>query len=217
LKRWILGQRRKHERRLGRELDRARTRRVVRRASRWLKRRSNEVGPTPPDPAKALPRLVSHFVPQEAWTAYQAIVAFELRAPVRIEVIHKVRSSSRRLRYLLELFRGALPESVEDMIESLRVLQDRLGALHDHAVAIDRIERAWDLGEIPDSPALRVYLDDRRATRDTLQAEFAEEWRALTGTRFRFALSHLVSGEIAQEPAPEPIQLVPQPRERSVA
>jgi CHAD domain-containing protein len=153
----------------------------------------------PRNPAKAVPTLVRHFLPDETWRAYEEVIAYEtlLRTPRgNLEVIHKVRSSCRRLRYALELFADALPRGARDVVVALRALQDRLGDLHDHAVAVDRIERWLARGKLAPTPALESYRAHRAAQRDDLRAEFDAEWRALTGDAFRYTLSHLVSGEM---------------------
>lgn len=137
-----------------------------------------------------------HFLPDEAWRAYEEVLAYETRLPAGVEVIHKVRSSCRRLRYALEIFAGALPSAAEDFVEELSSLQDTLGELHDHAVAVDRID-AWVMrGKFRLTGALEAYRAHHVAERDRLRAGFEPAWRALSGDRFRFALSRLVSGEI---------------------
>jgi CHAD domain-containing protein len=140
---------------------------------------------------------VRHFVPDVTWRAYEEVLAYEMRLPADFDVIHQIRSACRRLRYLLELLAGALPAGADDIVEELRSLQDRLGDLHDHVLAIARIESWVARGRIGKGPALEAYLVHRWRERDRLRSEFDAEWRALTGNAFRFALSHLVSGEMA--------------------
>jgi CHAD domain-containing protein len=195
----IVDVRAKHMRKLACDLGRQRTRAAVRRMRQMLRGSPGAAAPQPKNPAKAAPMLVRHFVPDETWRAYDEVLAYEMRQPADLDVIHSVRSSARRLRYLLELFDGALPPGAEDIVDSLRALQDRLGELHDHAVAVDRIERWIRKGRLPDSAALRAYIGHRRQARDTMRAEFNEEWRRLTGDAFRFALSRIVSGEMRTE------------------
>jgi len=190
--------RRGHARRLAQELDRGRTRRAVRRVRRFVCGPERAVVPPPGNPARQPPTLVRHFVADETWRAYEEVLAYDTRLPADadVDVIHKVRSSCRRLRYLLELFDGALPRGAEDIVDALRALQDRLGELHDHAVAVQRIE-AWRAdGTIPENPGIDAYVTEHAKARERLRAEFHAEWRALTGKGFRYALSHLVSGEM---------------------
>jgi CHAD domain-containing protein len=193
---FVRRRRRRDARRLSREIARARMNRPVRAAWRFLCGRVRSAVPPPRNPARAVPTLVRHFLPDETWHAYEEILAYETRLPADLDVIHKVRSSCRRLRYALELFAEALPPATEDFVDELRALQDRLGELHDHVVAIDRIDDWLARGKVPASAALAAYRASRATERDRLRDEFEPEWRAVTGDAFRFALSHLVSGEI---------------------
>lgn len=192
---WLTDERARHAQSLASGLRLSKTKRVLRRLKRWLE------DPPPIKPkaalrsARAVPSLVRHFLPEETWHAYDRILAFDRHPVTGLDVIHKVRSTCRRLRYLLELFQGALSPDAMPLIASLQTLQDRLGALHDHGIAVDRIEAALHSAKIPDSPALQLYLAHRRRARDLLAAEFQDEWLRLTGDTFRFALSHLISGE----------------------
>jgi CHAD domain-containing protein len=195
----ICERRKRHARLVARELRRDRLGRHVRRARRWLRRAPGEVSLPPARGPKATPSLVRHFVPDLTWRAYEEVIAYETRLPADFNVIHKVRSAARRLRYLLELLGGALPPGACDIVEALRGLQDRLGELHDHVEAVDCIERWVARGKVTSSRGLRSYLGHRRRERDRLRSEFDGEWRALAGDAFRFALSHLVSGEMGNE------------------
>jgi CHAD domain-containing protein len=215
LRQWLRRTRTGHMRALAHELSRGRTRRSVRRLRRWLKGHPRGVLPPPKDPAKAAPTLVRHFLASEIWRAYEAILAYELRQPASLEVIHKVRSSCRSLRYLLETLCAALPPGAPEVIASLRALQSRLGDLHDHAVAVDRIDRAIASGELTANKSLEKYITGHRDVRDRLREEFDAEWRALTGDAFRFALSRLTLGETGLDrPASAPALV---PERRSVA
>jgi CHAD domain-containing protein len=193
----IRRQRRQDVRALRRALTRKTTKKVVRKLRRFLQREIPPA-PAPKNPARATPTLVKHFVADETWWAYEEVLAYETRMPASIDVIHKVRSSCRGLRYALELFEGALPPGVADLIDALHALQDQLGDLHDHAVAASRIEQWRAEREVPDTEALTAYLDHHATERDRLRNEFEAEWKALTGNGFRYALSHLVSGEMGR-------------------
>jgi CHAD domain-containing protein len=211
--------RRRDARRLSRELTRGRTTKPVRKTRRFLRGRARAASPPPHNPAKAVPTLVRHFLPDQTWRAYEEVLAFEARLPADLDVIHQVRSSCRRLRYALELFAGALPRAAEDVVRALRALQDRLGDLHDSAVAVARIDDWVARGKVPASPALEAYRATCVAKRDRLRAEFDSEWRALTGDGFRFALSHVVSGEPRDSGRRRAVRLIPRdaasPRSRA--
>lgn len=180
-------------------LRRKSTDRAMKRLRRLVAGKVDATKPPPKNPARAAPSLVKHFLAEETWWAYEEVLAYETRMPASLDVVHKVRSAGRSLRFALELFCDALPPGVKDVIDALKALQDRLGDLHDHAVAVERIARWRSDGEIPDTEALTAYLEHRASERDRLQGEFDAEWRAITGEAFRYTLSHLVSGEIGTE------------------
>jgi CHAD domain-containing protein len=193
---FVRRRRRRDARRLSRELTSGGAAKPVKNVRRFLRRAGVRAATPPPrNAAKAIPTLVRHFLPDETWRAYEEVLAYEMRLPADLDVIHQVRSSCRRLRYALELFAGALPREPTDLVHALRGLQDRLGELHDHAVAVARIDDWLARGKVATNPALDAYRASRVAKRDRLRARFESEWRALTGKPFRFALSRLVSGE----------------------
>jgi CHAD domain-containing protein len=195
----VCRRRKKHAGSLARDLRRRRFRRGLRELRRWLDGLRAPQEMQPQNPARAAPNLVRHFTPDLTWRAYEEIVAYEARPHTDFDVIHKVRSSCRALRYLLELLDGALPEGAEDIVDSLRALQDRLGDLHDDVVAVARLEKWLASRHLPRGEALDSYIAHRRRSRDRLSGEFDEQWRRLTGDTFRFTLSHVVSGEIGQD------------------
>lgn len=57
-----------------------------------------------------------------------------------VEPLHDLRIAAKRLRYSLELFRSVFGETGEAQIERIKVLQEELGAVHDHDVRITLIE-----------------------------------------------------------------------------
>ena len=154
---------------LRRVVERKKTKKVVRTLTRFLEGKSIAAEPPPKNPARANPSLVKHFVADEIWRAYEEVLAYETRMPASLDVIHKVRSSCRGLRYLLELFEGALPPGAADIVDALHALQDQLGDLHDHAVAAECIERWRTERELEDTKALTAYVHHRVSERDRLR------------------------------------------------
>jgi CHAD domain-containing protein len=73
----------------------------------------------------------------------------ELRSPDQVEEAHAARISVKRLRYLIEPFKG--DAKIGALVTPCKVLQDLLGDLHDAHVAIERVRRL--LAE-PATPAL---------------------------------------------------------------
>jgi CHAD domain-containing protein len=202
--------RRKHARVLSEELGRRRFRKTVREARRFLHGRLRATVAPPKNPARAAPELVRHFVGDETWSAYEKVLAYDTRVPTAdVDIIHKVRSASRQLRYRLELFEGAVPSGAADVVDALRALQDRLGQLHDYVVAAETLEGWLADGRLPRNDAIEDFLLRRRDARDRLRGEFDREWRSLTGAAFRRAVGRIASREMRSSGA---ITIVPEGR-----
>ena len=58
----------------------------------------------------------------------------------RLELLHELRISAKRMRYTLEAFRPIFGEESEASLQRLRSIQEVLGRLHDHDVRIALIE-----------------------------------------------------------------------------
>jgi hypothetical protein len=56
--------------------------------------------------------------------------------PYHIRELHNLRIAAKRLRYTLEIFAEALPESVAPFLKEVERIQDELGSLHDSDVMI---------------------------------------------------------------------------------
>lgn len=191
----------KHARGLAKDLKRPRVAATFQDVRRFLRDHPRAVLPPPGNPARAVPTLVRHFVAEEIWRAYEEVLAYDTRVVAAdFDVIHKVRSACRRLRYLLELFEGAVPSGTADVVDALQGLQERLGDLHDHVVAVARIQKWLAEGRIPLNAATDEYLCERRDARDRLRAEFEGEWRKLTSSAFRHAIAIVASGEMRTRP-----------------
>lgn len=57
-------------------------------------------------------------------------------APYHSKELHNLRIAAKRLRYTLELFEDALPETSKAIVDELTQVQDELGLLHDSDVLI---------------------------------------------------------------------------------
>jgi CHAD domain-containing protein len=198
----LLGRRRrKHWRVLEQDLRPKRQRRTVESLRRFLRGHPPAVVAPPKNRARAAPTLVRHFLADEVWRAYEEVLAFETRvASADDDVIHQVRSACRRLRYLLELLDGAVPPGAADVADALRALQDRLGELHDHVVAVALLEKWLADGRVPDNPAIAGYRKHHLRARERMRAEFEQEWRRLVSPAFRHAIATIASGEMRTRP-----------------
>jgi CHAD domain-containing protein len=188
LRECLVERRARHARAAAHELRRKRTRRAVVRVYRWVRGRPRDVLPEATDSMKAVRRLVRHFLFDQTWRAYEEILAYGQRRPPSLEVIHKVRSSCRKLRFTLEIFQDVLAPQSHQLIGAIHALQNRLGDLHDDAVATTLLERLVARGKVERNDAVEAYIARRKRHRDRLHADFDREWSALDAAAFRLAL-----------------------------
>jgi CHAD domain-containing protein len=83
--------------------------------------------------------------------------------------LHRLRLASKRVRYILELFRPCYRAGFEDRLDALKKLQDRLGEVND-AVASARLLH----DALKRQPKVREFLEDRAAHE---AAKFIEQWK----------------------------------------
>ncbi len=192
----LAGRRKKHARRLSKALQRKSTRRTAKQVRRFMHGRPPATVAPPRNPAHAVPSLVRHFLADEIWRAYEEVLAYDTRVPTAdFDIIHKVRSACRRLRYRLELFEGAVPTGTTHVVDELRLLQDRLGELHDHVVAVATLEKWLVEGRLLPAEPIDDYVRAERQIRDGMRGEFDDEWRSLAGAAFRQAIAQVASCE----------------------
>ncbi len=88
--------------------------------------------PVPPN----RPALVRTRMPATAWTAYQAVWAFDGDlSKAELATLHELRIAAKWLRYTLEFVREAIEPEASLLISPVVALQDQLGAQHDFHVA----------------------------------------------------------------------------------
>lgn len=140
------------------------------------------------------PWRVRDFVASIIWKNYEGMLAYQ---PVMDEYenatmtnLHQLRIAAKHLRYTLEFFSNALPNKAADLISQITEIQDYLGKLHDHDVAVTTCDGI--LSAHPEDTALQTYRQFRRAERDRLKAEFPPKWEALSNTEFRQKLNKLI-------------------------
>ncbi len=95
-----------------------------------------------------------------------------------IEQLHQLRIAGKRLRYSIELFYRAFPESLRlDIYPKLRQLQDRLGVLNDHDTAQHQFQKLVALMP-PNDDAAELARHIIRQREETLAArtEFLKWW-----------------------------------------
>jgi CHAD domain-containing protein len=193
LRRRMVARRKRNARRVAQDLDRKPARQAIRRLRAFLADPSAAALEPPGNPAKSEPALVRHFIHDVTWRAYEEVLAYDTRESFDVGAVHKFRSACRRLRFTLDFFDGATADAAT-VVEPLYALQTRLGELHDHALAAQRIERWLARGRVPKTPGVLAYLAARAHSRDLLLAEFDAERRAMLAGSFRVALFHVITG-----------------------
>ncbi|MBP7693437.1 MAG: CHAD domain-containing protein [Anaerolineales bacterium] len=115
------------------------------------------------------------------------------------------RQGVKRCRFALEFFEPALGEPAQRLIKDLVRVQDRLGALNDACVAIERLN-AW-LAEHAADPAARGYQAYNADIIRTQLRKFQRAWPPVEPDALRGRIQALVRRLLppeAAEPAPEP-------------
>ncbi len=128
----IAGERAAAHRALLEELGRKRTVRLLNALNDFL------VAPLPKVQAREeLPLLVRHYAGSSLLRRYEEVLQFELLIDgATSEQLHDLRIRCKHLRYTLELFQPALPDTVEAVTKVVTEMQEHLGDLHDADVAL---------------------------------------------------------------------------------
>lgn len=110
-------------------------------------------------------------ISEEFWSKQPA-------ADAHTEDLHAFRIAAKQLRYALDLLATALPgSSAKEAVKKLSKLQERLGAINDHATAIERLEK-WSAAkqEADLKTALSTQLQTEREALTHSCESFTEWW-----------------------------------------
>ncbi len=123
------------------------------------------------------------------WQTYAATAQADMHD---IDKLHEFRIETKEFRYTLELFVSALPEGLSDSFYAkVSELQESLGTINDHAVAIDywssqqesldrKKTRAWLNRELPQrAAALQLAHEKFLASWPHQWAALVKEWQTL--------------------------------------
>ncbi len=128
------------------------------------------------------------------WQRYEALRAHEVELDLRnlnndhSPILHELRISGKRLRYVLEVFAEALGPQADQVIDPLVALQDYLGALQDIAVAVDYVAQLDTAAQ----PGLAAYVASREAERGELLAGLPQRWEKVMSATYRRKLMELI-------------------------
>ncbi len=126
--------------------------------------------------------------------------------PNNLTELHAMRISAKRLRYTLENFEELYGGQVKEVVQTMRALQDALGALHDLDVWIgwipqfilDERERVrayfGNVGQLKRLlPGLQAFLVSRRVMREMAYEDFMKLWKKITRNEVWEKLRALIS------------------------
>lgn len=181
------------------ELQRKRTRRLLRDLNHFLTRPLDEVEAT----SDGLPLLVRHLAGSAIWREYEAVRQYESAMPAAdTEQLHQLRIACKHLRYTLELFEPALGKDAPAQIELVTAMQEQLGSLHDADVAATYFgAMPVDHGEANGNghasakgsgSTLAGYLEQRVAERGEILAGVWPLWQELTSESTRRKLGKMI-------------------------
>lgn len=95
-----------------------------------------------------------------------------------IEALHELRKTAKRVRYTLEFLSSAVGEAAEEAVAHLKSVQERLGAINDTSVALERFRvLAARVRDAQSAFGLGVIVGRLEAELMAARADFARAWR----------------------------------------
>ncbi len=114
--------------------------------------------------------------------------------PTDLAALHHFRIRAKRLRYAMELLAPAFPEALYNgLYPQLEALQDDLGEINDHAVAVARFE-GWLEDDGRRAKRLKALLRVEHEALDRALDAFQQRWDRAQKTRLRAGFEALASG-----------------------
>ena len=164
---------------------------------------------------KSLDRLDSANQPQfSVWANHKlaiSLIVFLSQSPADVKdlkQLHRFRIASKKFRYALEILQPAFQSNAYELVmPEFKRLQDLLGRINDHAVAMDRIRMMKKKYKIDDE-----VLRQEMTGLDSSQREFANWWTREAASDLRQKLESLVIHQELLSPlafARAPIQAGP--------
>jgi CHAD domain-containing protein len=135
------------------------------------------------------PALVRTRMPATAWTAYQAVWAFDGDlAKADLATLHELRIAAKWLRYTLEFVRESLEPEAGLLISPVVALQDQLGAQHDcHVAATLAREFTATTGTLSghELKSIERFVRTLDQAVEESRRTFLPTWRGLTDPAYR--------------------------------
>lgn len=144
------------------------------------------------DPPPNAFRPVRELASQKIWKSYRRMRrrGRELGESPPLEALHRLRIDGKKLRYLLEFFRGLYDEAeIEPLVEQLKQLQDILGAINDLRVQQQRLlelaHRRELEGRVETLLAMGRLAGALQQRQDRLRADLAGVFPSFAGAEGR--------------------------------
>jgi CHAD domain-containing protein len=143
------------------------------------------------------PATLRTRMPATLWSAYQDVWAFDGDlAAADVTTLHRLRISSKWLRYTLEFVREPLEPEATSLLRRVVALQDNLGDIHDlHGAAMlarDAGKGVIAIGRQERTAVARFERNlDRRTAR--LQRDIGPTWRRVSGASYRREIGRAIA------------------------
>ena len=142
------------------------------------------------------PALVRNRMPATAWSAYQAVWAFEPEvATADLATLHQLRIAAKWLRYTLEFVRDPMQPEAPRLIKAVVAIQDHLGVQHDRHVAATlatTFARTAALNEAQRRSIARLVTDLEDGVEQGRRT-FGSAWRPIAGPAYRRGLGRAIA------------------------
>ncbi|HLF27388.1 MAG TPA: CHAD domain-containing protein [Anaerolineae bacterium] len=139
---------------------------------------------------------VCDMIPAAIWDQYSVVRAYAAIEHPPLETLHALRIEFKRLRYLLEFFKGLLGARAATLIEQIVRVQDHLGLLQDASVA-SRMLREYVAEHVllggNDLTAVAAYLSEIQNEIQACQEQFPDLFQHIVGQPFRKQLAQVLS------------------------
>ncbi len=191
LDRYLREHHRIEHRRLVKALDSARFRKL---GAAWTAFLENPVDEDETSYEAASPIIA--VASQRIWRTYRTVYrkGRKIKASTAPEALHELRIEGKKLRYLLELFRGLYPEDqMQLLIAALKRLQDNLGNFNDFEVQQDSLRQfahemeAEGLAPVDTLLAMGTLVEHLRQRQARARRQFAASFTAFSAEEPRKA------------------------------
>jgi CHAD domain-containing protein/uncharacterized protein YjbK len=126
----------------------------------------------------AMTRQEGSTVIQRVYRRLRRDARLALADDAPIEALHELRKTAKRVRYTLEFLSSAVGETAEEAVAHLKSVQERLGAINDTSVALERYRALADrVRDVRSAFGLGVIVGRLEAELMAARTDFERAWR----------------------------------------